>query len=229
MFDCVKCGAGYSQTVEMCNHCGGFSCVLPRSFRPLNTLWRGNEAECQSASVLVRRSWAGFNSEAYSEIKMGLQSLFLIYGPPGAGKSTMMMKWLDGIDGPVIYLSIEEGLGDSLTKRLRWLEIKRDDFYVVGSVGIQDFDSLIGEKRPLAIGIDSLSVSTFQVSDLRRIALSYGVPVVFTLHVTKGGIPAGLNSILHESDLVVGVVAGEDGGEWSVEKSRFSGLVTGRV
>jgi hypothetical protein len=76
-----------------------------------------------------------------------------------------------------------------------------------------------------AVGIDSLSISSLDIDDLKRLSISYGVLIIFIIQVNKQGQPLGLMKNIHNADIVIAV----DGRKWNVEKSRYGNLVGGEV
>lgn len=223
LFACARCGAAYPERVSFCGHCGGFETLSLVAQRPADSLW--SDVGVLSAAELLKRGCTTWASTSYPGLKTGKNSLIAAYGAPGSGKSTFASRWLDGIQGAVLFLSIEEGLSDSLIQRLRRLEIIRDDFYVAAALSVDDVAVAVEKYTPSAIVVDSLSVSTLSVSDLKRLTHFAEVPVLFTLHVTKEGDPAGPMRIVHEADVVVRV----DSLCWTVEKSRYTWAVSGEV
>lgn len=209
----------------MCVACAGFGTVLPVYRRPASEMWT-DDVECRSAADLVgtrRDTWA---SAAYPGLIVGAVSLVALYGCPGAGKTVMLLKLLDGVAGPVLMLSIEEGLGAGIVGKLGWLEIRRSDFFLAHARTTAEIDTLLtGHSGIVALGIDSLSVSTLSLDDLLRMRNALRIPIIFTLHVRKDGLVAGEMALMHGVDVVVRV----DAMRWAVEKSRFSGLVSGDV
>jgi len=224
VFDCVRCGGVYDTRAAFCVFCGAFDAVLPRAVRPSDQAW-ACDAEVLGAGDLVKRSVTKFTSRSYPDLKIGPESLVSVYGPPGGGKSIFLLKFLDGVSGPVLYVSIEEGMSDTLTEKLRWLEIVRDDFSVTSVSNVGGLGSAVDSVRPGAIAVDSLTKSTLLVDDLKRLVRHARVPVLFSLHVTKDGSPAGPNTIIHDVDVSIEI------GErfWAVQKSRFCGQVSGEV
>lgn len=221
---CVRCSGHYHERAGFCHLCGGFNTILPVVYRHADTLWR-ERPEMEDASTLVKRSNQSIQSGAYPELKLGAKSLICLYGQPGAGKSTMLLKLLDGLEGYTLYLSLEEALSDTLVSKLKWLEITSDKFKVAYVRSLNELDSLLLHNIYTAIGIDSLTVSTLTIDDLKRISVNCDLIVFFTLQVTKEGLPAGSMQNLHGADIIISV----NDRQWSVEKSRYTGLLTGGV
>jgi len=198
--------------------------IVHSTRRHADSLWR-DKPEIENASELVKRSNSYITSKSYPDIKFGAKGLVCVYGCPGAGKSTWLLKLLDGMEGEILYLSLEEALSDTLISKLKWLEISSKKFKVGYIRSLNELDALLADTDYVAIGIDSLSVSTLNIDDLRRMANSYNLIVFFTLQVNKDGNPQGLMSNIHGADMVVSV----DSGKWKIEKSRYSGLLQGGV
>lgn len=222
-FACVRCQAVYPSREAWCVSCGGFDCCIPVYSREADALWRGGPREASAAQLVGRRA-STFTSSSYPELKIGPTSVVAIWGAPGSGKSTMLCKFLDGTESPLL-LSMEEGLSDSLVARLKRLEIHSDAFRVAIADTINEVAELVDRHQPSALGIDSLSVTTLKIGDVMRLSNSVGVPVIFVLHSTKGGEAAGASGILHAVDVVIEVSALK----WRVCKSRFTGLIGGTV
>lgn len=175
------------------------------------------ELQIATADELVKSTWRDGRSKAYPDLALGSGTVALLFGPPGAGKSTMLARLLDGITGTVALLATEEGVGPALAARLARLSIKRPDFVALrGSIdGVVD---LVRQRKCVALGIDSVTMSTFTASDLRQSVRACGVQLVAgTVQVTKAGIPAGSNQLVHEADVVISVI----GMRWNLAKSRY--------
>ena len=137
----------------------------------------------------------------------------------------MLLKLLDGFDGDTLYLSLEEALSDTLISKLKWLEIVSKKFHVAYIRSINELDSILLNNAYVVIGIDSLTVSTLGIDDIRRIAVNYDLIVFFTLQVTKEGLPAGSMQNLHGADIIISI----NNRQWSVEKSRYTGFLQGGI
>jgi len=176
------------------------------------------ELQQATARELVKRSWSLLDSSAYPDFIVGRGGLVALYGAPGGGKSTVATRWLDGVDGAVVYGSFEERLGPTVSGRLSRLGIKREDFHVVGQGAVDELVTLCRDVNARAAVIDSIGVTTLQPADLRRFVESSKVlALLFVLQVTKDGKAAGSNSYLHEADVVVQVADAR----CVVEKSRY--------
>jgi len=223
-FVCAKCCTEYQERLGYCTSCGSFGFIVHSTRRHADTMWR-DRPEIENASELIKRSNSYITSKSYPEIKFGAKGLVCVYGYPGAGKSTWLLKLLDGMEGQTLYLSLEEALSDTLISKLKWLEISSKKFKVGYIRSLNELDSMLSSENYTAVGIDSLSVSTLNLDDLRRIANAYDLIVFFTLQVNKSGEPQGLMSNIHGADLVISV----NSGQWLIEKSRYSGLLQGGV
>lgn len=84
-------------------------------------------------------------------------------------------------------------------------------------------DAQIDAKQPGLVVIDSLSASSMTSEDILGIAREKDVVVLAILQVTKAGLPAGENAILHDADVCVSF----ENLEWSITKSRFQGTIAG--
>lgn len=181
--------------------------------------------QAATAPDLATRKWTLIASTKYPKLRLLPGGLICFYGNPGAGKSTMMLKLLDGLPGPVVLVSAEERHGPAVGERLHRTGVTRKDFYVVGKGEIRDVARYCKRVGAVALAIDSLNATPLQADDLRGLQDQAGVPLLLaTLQVTKAGLPAGGNATLHEADVTLAVeniaASGYDG-RWRIEKSRY--------
>ncbi len=221
-YRCLACSTSYDERVAWCWTCGGPGLVVPAGRRPPSALDR--HFAVTNAKVLARSRWTLVPSESYPELRVLAGALVVIFGPPAAGKSTLLARWLDGVRGPVILVAAEEHLGPAMGTRLARLGIKREDFVVVAGGGVDDLVAEVTARSARVVGIDSLSATTMTPEDLRRLVAAGGLlALVVTLQVTKAGLPSGSNRLLHEADVVIEV----DGARWAVRKSRYQAVGVG--
>jgi len=159
-------------------------------------------------------------SEAYPDIKVLAGAMAVTYGGPGAGKSTMATKWLDGVKGPVLYVALEEGLGPAVSERLSRLAVRRSDFHVLSGGNVDDLVEEVVRVKAQAMCLDSVTVSQLLPSEVRQLQETARLPLLIgTCQVNKAGAAAGVKGWTHEADVVVRV----EGGEFTLEKSRYQG------
>ena len=217
MFVCIDCGARYPVYRPLCVYCGADKRVIVEPMRPTVASHSPVDVGFSSAADLVKSSWTMVESKAY-QLHVSVGSIVLVWGVPGAGKSTWVARYIDGLSGAVVYASVEEKIGPSLASRLLRCGVKRRDFYVVDT---GDPSTLIARCRAIkarALAIDSVSVTSIQPAELRDLLAATGVDVlVLVAQATKSGVFAGSQSLAHEADVVLRV----EQSRFHVTKSRF--------
>jgi len=155
---------------------------------------------------------------AVPDLRVGLGALVLVHGPPSAGKSTLTLKWLASIEGPVCLLSSEERLGPTLGARLQRLAIRRDDLHILGQVPVDHLAKVLVQNRCRSLLVDSVSATTMGATELRQLIAQTHLGAVFgTVQVAKDNTMRGPNTLAHEADVIVEVMDGQ----WTVVKSRY--------
>jgi len=204
MYFCYVCASRYPTRLEWCSVCQDGGTIIVEPIRPQTAM--RSELQTASARDLVKRQWSMVESVAYPSLLIGKGALVGVWGQPGSGKSTFATRYLDQLDGPVIYFSAEEKLGPTLAARLNRCGVKRDDFNVVGQGSIDDLCKMSRNVKAVALVIDSIAMTTLRATDLRALLEAANVDVLlFILHATKGGDAAGSNAYLHEADVVIQV------------------------
>jgi len=121
-------------------------------------------------------------------------------------------------EGPVLLAAIEEKLGPTVGERFARLGVTRSDFHVCDAATVDDLVAEVEETRSHVLLVDSVTASTLLAQDLRALVQGTPLRALFaTVQVTKAGLAAGSNALIHEADLVLDVA----GGVWSVRKSRY--------
>ena len=224
-FICASCKTRYPSQVAVCWVCLSSGLVVIEPSRSPAAAFEAFSSS--SAAELVKRHWTLLTPAAYPDLRLLRGALALFWGPPGAGKSSILAKLLDTLDRPVVLVAAEERFGPAVAERLSRLGIKRDSFHVVGQGSVDEIAGFCRKVKADALGVDSVSAAGLTGAELRSLAAAAGVGLLAgTLQATKDGQPLGANEVLHEADLVVHVEALK----WEVTKSRYQALpLTGEV
>jgi DNA repair protein RadA/Sms len=146
-------------------------------------------------------------------------SVLLLGGPPGIGKSTLMLQVSAalGRSESVLYVSGEESLSQVKARADR-LKIKSNNLYLLSETNLETILEAINKTNPKAVIIDSIQ-TTFRAdlsgapgsvgqvrecaAEFLRIAKSKGITIFLLGHVTKEGDLAGPRVLEHIVDTVL--------------------------
>lgn len=222
----------FQASVSECNLCG---------WRPTGALLSNFCGGCWNSGVMVpvgvraadqyksspraKSAWELASSDQRTTslkpygIRIAPQSLILLHGLPGSGKSTMSLK-IANAHTPSAFVSLEQRHGVALGEQLRRLEIRSKELTVfTPPLGIDDVFGACDSNNLLVI--DSVTVSTFTPADLR--AMAERVIVVGILQSTKDGSFRGSQTWLHEADVCIEC----ESMRWRVSKSRYEEIGQG--
>jgi len=147
-------------------------------------------------------------------------SLVLLGGPPGIGKSTLMLQVADGLSrakGKGLYISGEESL-EQVKDRAHRLGIKASNLSLLSETELSKIVEAVNKVSPSFCVIDSIQTtyredmasapgSVGQVrectAELLRLSKSRGITVFVLGHVTKEGDLAGPRVLEHMVDSVL--------------------------
>jgi DNA repair protein RadA/Sms len=146
-------------------------------------------------------------------------SLVLLGGPPGIGKSTLMLH-IGAALAPghsVLYVSGEESLAQVKARADR-LGVKSDNLYLLSETNLENILAAIDKIKPSALVIDSIQ-TTYRgdmvgapgavgqvrecAAEFLRIAKSRHISIFLLGHVTKEGDLAGPRILEHIVDTVL--------------------------
>lgn len=221
MFSCIGCGATSPERLGACPRCLEFGSWVNVVSSPHSYL---RDTALVTAEDLWRRTTRyrdlGDLSEYFGRLPVDPCAVAL-YGSPGVGKSTLMLRLADRLAAagePVLYDAIEEGTGSSVTDKLRRLEIRSRNLHV-GC--LSEMPVVLERARDLGaswVFFDSLTQSSFTAEDIARIQRETNIALVYSLHATKAGLARGPSSLLHVADVVVRL----EPGKYAIEKHRFA-------
>jgi DNA repair protein RadA/Sms len=149
----------------------------------------------------------------------------MCFGAPGAGKTTFMLRMADAIASAgerVLFVSAEEGVGDSLRKKLRDMELFSDDLWFVPASTSADVLDVVEDKEISWVFVDSFNMIRWGLTDLEAIHRG-GVGLCWSAHVVKDGSASGPMMLQHVCDVVLEVEALK----WKQVKNRFGPLLEG--
>ncbi len=147
-------------------------------------------------------------------------SLVLLGGPPGIGKSTLLLqiaRKLAQTRAPILYVSGEES-ARQIRMRAERLNALAPGIFMVSETRLEAIEGHIRSTRPGLVFIDSIQTlfrsdlapapgSVTQVREcsasLMRLAKAENIPVLLVGHVTKGGELAGPRVLEHLVDTVL--------------------------
>lgn len=162
-------------------------------------------------------------------------SIVLIGGPPGIGKSTLLLQIAQSIalqTKSVLYVSGEESSQQVKIRSMR-LGIDSERIYLLPEINVESIISTIEKMKPSIVLIDSVQTlyksdfsgapgSVTQIREctasLIRIGKSLGITIIIVGHVTKDGVIAGPRVLEHLVDTVL-YFEGEDTGSFRILKS----------
>ena len=152
-------------------------------------------------------------------------STLLVVGPPGAGKSTLVMQVLRAMDLRALYVSGEESV-EQLKLRAERLRINSPRIFLLFETGVNRIAHLVGAADRLgAVVIDSIQTVYTDGSEalpgsptqirkcayiLRRLAQARNVILMIVGQVTKDNRAAGPRLLEHAVDVVLSLDVGAD-------------------
>jgi predicted ATP-dependent serine protease len=221
LWRCLACGAFFETFLRMCTSCCRDGQIAPCSRRQSAKI--DSVPAISNARSLARMGWSRLmHPGVYALLVIGVGTLLLVSGFPGAGKSSWACILLDHIVGPVLLVAAEEGLGPSLAARLARCGVKRQDFGIIARASVDAVVEYAIANKVVAIVIDSVQEAAWSARDLRHLLAV--VPtldlVIGVQQVNKDGAPAGLMALQHEADVLVSV----ESMKWSLRKSRYQDI-----
>ena len=234
------------RAVYRCQECA-YSAAKPMGQCPGCSAWNTMVEEVEmstsaSAAAAPKHALTDFSSEVVALTKVGTMDeprtatsipeldrllgggvvagqMILLAGPPGIGKSTLMLQAAAKLakGRSVLYASGEESL-KQVSARASRLGVSSDTLYLVSETNLVKISEIVKKQKPWALVLDSIQTcfhpelasspgSVAQVrecaAELLRIAKK-SETVVFVLgHVTKDGTLAGPKVLEHIVDTVL--------------------------
>jgi DNA repair protein RadA/Sms len=228
-FVCQECGAVSVKWSGRCSDCSAWNSLVEE----LEPARRGSLSPNQGSSPAKPIALADVEVSEHRRVSSGVGefdrvagggmvpgSLLLVGGPPGIGKSTLLLQVAEGVGsagGRVLYVTGEESLGQ-VRMRADRLGVHTSHLRLLAET---DLDSLVAHalaERPCLLLVDSIqTLSLAEVSSapgsvsqvrectarLMRLAKGEGITVILVGHVTKDGNLAGPRVLEHLVDAVL--------------------------
>lgn len=228
VFRCQECGYSSAKWMGKCPDCGKWNSLIEEKQMPENTINRTRLTDFSSAVQLLSE----VSTTDAQRIPTGIgefdrmmgggivpNSLILLGGPPGIGKSTLMLHVASQIskDKKVLYVSGEESQ-EQIKSRADRLKLNVGNFYLLSETNLENIIETINKISPDFLIIDSiqttyrndLSSAPGSVGQVRecaaeflRCAKSSKITVFLLGHVTKEGDLAGPRILEHIVDTVL--------------------------
>lgn len=226
-FACQQCGAEFPKWLGRCSECGSWNSLvetpqfLIRRTGP-QRLPPALEPQKLSQVKSVKRFRLTTNIPEFDRVLGGgvvPGSLVLLAGPPGIGKSTLMLQLATKIKNSVLYVSGEESL-QQIKIRAERLGAKNDQLLLLTETDVDLIVSQFAKKEVKFSFVVIDSIQTLTTTDLsgasgsvgqvrecatrlQKLAKSSGIAVFLIGHVTKEGAIAGPKVLEHLVDTVV--------------------------
>lgn len=229
MFECSSCGYTSHDWMGRCPNCKEFGTLEERSEPDGDDSDAGfGEGETPDSEPLSEVSSQDHarQSTGLSELNRVLGgglvpgSVVLLGGPPGIGKSTLLLQWADEWDaanGPVLYVNGEESKSQ-IARRAERIDSLSDRIEILPTRTVESFTQSLGDWKPSIVFIDSIQTVASEDSNgtpgsmaqLKAVtqevvssAKENNVPYVLVGHVTKEGDIGGPKRLEHMVDTVL--------------------------
>ncbi len=197
-----------------CPRCLASGAWVPGGSRPVDSALAAAERPTTAAAV-CRRSWA-LTTCPETGLAWAPPALAMLFGLPGAGKSTLALQIAASASRPIAFVAAEQPAGPPLARMLHLAGLSsRTDCAIYRRADASDLARHAAEGD--VILLDSIQMLTLRPEDARQLCDLGASLVIVVSQSRKDGWYRGESGWLHEADLALQV---EDGG-WTAVKSRF--------
>ena len=229
IFSCQHCGSQYNKWQGQCAECQKWNTIVEEtpaaeSSNPRASGYAGSTPELTAIGdvTLDEKQRIGTGQAEFDHVLGGglvTDSVVLIGGDPGVGKSTLMIQVLSQIakNFPVLYVTGEESL-QQVAMRSKRLDLNEANMTLLAETQVERIIQLMEKHKPEVVVIDSIQTvftervqsAPGSVSQVRESAASLvcyakqtGTALMLAGHVTKEGALAGPRVLEHMVDTVL--------------------------
>ncbi len=214
-FECESCRYQFSKWQGMCTSCRKWNTIVERV---LNQEHPQISNQPQKLSTIRADKFTkieficGKLSKLFNN-KLSTSALCLVYGEPGAGKSSLMSYVINSLEKTVLYISGEESI-EQVGERLKRQGVSESKAYISSSTYIEDIEKNLGSGGFKFVIIDS--IQTLRSKDnsklssqneillkLQTLAIDHEINIWIIGHVNKAGKIAGPKHLEHMVDVVL--------------------------
>ncbi|HEY7875505.1 MAG TPA: DNA repair protein RadA [Actinomycetota bacterium] len=226
-FTCNACGHSSPRWFGRCPECGAWSSATepPQHDKGGRRLDLSVLAATTPAPARVPTNVGELDRVLGGGIVPG--TVALLFGDPGAGKSTLATQLMAGIarDGRKALLISGEESPDQVALRAQRLDADMGDIGIAASRSLPDVLATVAAERPDLVVVDSIQTledprfdqaagSVVQVRECAASLVAYakstGTSTVLIGHVTKDGTVAGPRTLEHVVDVVLSLEGDRD-------------------
>ncbi|MDR0942357.1 MAG: DNA repair protein RadA [Holosporales bacterium] len=230
-FVCQECGSTFSKWMGQCDVCKAWNCIVEEIVSDVKTTKQAPVPDDFFVSICdgmektdysTSKCHKTISNEVNRVLGGGLidGAVILLGGPPGIGKSTLLLQILADIKGldNFVYISAEESIKQVMLRANR-LQIYNPQLKIAASSSLQQIlQSISSLKHNSIVVIDSIqtisseliqsppgSISQvrFCTQELVNFAKNNDVIVIIVGHITKEGAIAGPKTLEHMVDCVL--------------------------
>lgn len=225
-YACSNCGAVFTSWSGKCSVCGAWNTITedqhsseiiasdkdsrPIELQPLRSIGAEKKERLTSGIAEFDRVLGGEDPGVVPD------SVLLIAGTPGVGKSTLLLQVAGSING-TLYFSAEES-ASQIHLRASRIGLGQSSLEIAAERDINRIIATIKDRRPPFVVIDSIQTvfdetiagtpgSLVQVREntwrLQQVAKITGTAIMIVGHVTKEGVVAGPKVLEHLVDVVL--------------------------
>ena len=229
IFHCQQCGSEFSQWQGQCGGCKQWNTIVEEvsiktAVNSRHAGYAGTQAKLTLLSEVKIQEQArlGTGLAEFDHVLGGglvSDSVVLIGGDPGVGKSTVLLQILAhlGKHHIALYITGEES-PQQIALRAERLSLERDNIHILAETNVERILAVANQFQPHVMVIDSIqTIYTEQIqsapggvgqvresaAQLVRFAKQKGIALFIVGHVTKEGAIAGPRVLEHMVDAVL--------------------------